>query len=117
MKRRTGICIFICVLLIVISGGVYAWTSGRKKPIEIQPTEQQTQEIALESVKSQEFYAYIIFDRDGSLSVYYGDNETLYMETGIITDTLPVEIQREVKEGMRFASIEELFDFLESYSS
>ena len=117
MKRRTGICIFICILLILISGGLYSWFSYRNKPVEIQSTEDESLEMALESAKSQEFYAYIIFDREGSLSVYYGDNETLYMETGIITKTLPMEIQEKAKEGIRFGTLEELFDFLESYSS
>ena len=117
MKRRTGICILICVLLILLSGGLYAWFSSRNKPLEVQPTEQEAQEIALESAMSQEFYAYIVFARDGSFSVYHGDNETFYMETGIITSTLPQEIQKQVKEGIRFQTLEELFDFLESYSS
>ena len=39
------------------------------------------------------------------------------METGIITSTLPEEIQSQAKEGIRFQTLEELFDFLESYSS
>lgn len=117
MKRRTGICILICILVIIFSGGLYAWFSSRNKPIEVQPTEEENLELALESAMNQEFYAYIVFDRDGSLSVYYGDNETLYMETGIITSTLPEEIQSQAKDGIRFQTLEELFDFLESYSS
>lgn len=117
MKRQTGICILFCILLITISGGLFYWFLSQDKPIEVEPTEQEPIEIALESAMDQEFYAYIIFDRDGSLSAYYGDNETLYMDTGIITDTLPVEIQEKAKEGIRFTTLEELFDFLESYSS
>lgn len=117
MKRRTGVCILICVLLVFLSGGLLFLFSSDEKPVKIQSSETQNQEIAKEIGLTQEYYAYIIFDRDGRLSVYYGDNETLYMETGIITEYLPEELKEQLDTGIRFATQEELFDFLESYSS
>ena len=117
MKRRTGVCILICVLCILLAGGGFILLVPENKTDKISNSETQMQEFTKEIGLTQEYYAYIIFERDGRLSVYYGDNETLYMETGILKEYLPEELREELKVGIRFATQDELFDFLESYSS
>lgn len=45
------------------------------------------------------------------------DGQTLYMNTDILLERLPDSLQREIMEGKPVASEEELYLFLESYSS
>ena len=45
------------------------------------------------------------------------DRETIYEYTSIDVETLPVTVQNEVKNGKYIEDIEELYGFLENYSS
>lgn len=54
---------------------------------------------------------------DHFIVVYEEDRSTLYMNTDILLDRLPDSLQREIMEGKFVASEEELYLFLESYSS
>ena len=62
------------------------------------------------------YYFYLKND-EGSVCVYDVKTQTLYMDTGIKAKSLPTEIQHELESGIFFATEEELFDFLENYSS
>ena len=54
---------------------------------------------------------------DHFIVVYEEDRSTLYMNTDILLERLPDTLQREIMEGKHVASEEELYLFLESYSS
>lgn len=54
---------------------------------------------------------------DHFIVVYEEDRSTLYMNTDILMERLPDSLQREIMEGKFVASEEELYLFLESYSS
>ena len=49
--------------------------------------------------------------------VYKNGEETVYMNTGMVYDKLTETLKKEIKEHKTFESIEEVYDFLESYSS
>ena len=49
--------------------------------------------------------------------VFLDDRETVYIETKIHLDSLPEEVQQEIIQMMRVESEEELYNFLETYSS
>ena len=49
--------------------------------------------------------------------VYLEDKETVYIETKIRLDSLPEEVQQEIIQMMQVESEEELYNFLETYSS
>lgn len=49
--------------------------------------------------------------------VYYGDNSTVYMYTGIRMDTLPEETRQEIENCKKIDSYESLYSFLESHTS
>ena len=49
--------------------------------------------------------------------MYAGDNKTVYEYTDIPTENLPEPIQLEIKNGKFIESKEELYGFLENYSS
>ncbi len=122
MKRKTaGICIFIAVpvILAAVFAGVF-----KKQGVPVPETGQQTKaeseigtEEAVYSSKTEEPYRYIIFEEDGRLTVFESDNQTRYLDTGISAETLPEELKEKLETGIRFQTEEELFAFLESYSS
>ena len=51
------------------------------------------------------------------LTVYVSATDEVYFETDIPVADLPAELQDEVKEGIDFYDLEDLYNFLESYSS
>ena len=60
---------------------------------------------------------YVLKEENGYVVVYEYPSENLYHNTGILTLSLEEEDREALKEGIIFSDINELFDFLESYSS
>ena len=60
---------------------------------------------------------YILKEENGYVVVYEYPSEKLYHNTGILSLSLEEEDKEALKEGIIFSDINELFDFLESYSS
>ncbi|MEG1292454.1 MAG: hypothetical protein RSD28_09180, partial [Lachnospiraceae bacterium] len=69
------------------------------------------------SFSLSEPYEYILLEEDGYVSVYHTDRKTRYADTDIILDRLPKNLQKEIKEGKYMNSEDELYQFLENYSS
>lgn len=67
--------------------------------------------------KEKEPEGFYLMVADHFIVVYHEDRSTLYMNTDILLDYLPDSLQREIMEGKYVASEEELYLFLESYSS
>ncbi len=74
-------------------------------------------ENAAESLNVIEPYAYVLLAEDGFVAVYQADRETLYATTGILVDNLPDNLQQEIQDGKIIDSEEQLYSFLENYSS
>lgn len=64
-----------------------------------------------------EDYCYYLLEVNGYVVVYLDDKKTIYEYTSIDVETLPVLLQNEVKNGKYIKDIEELYGFLENYSS
>lgn len=54
---------------------------------------------------------------NNNVIVYLEDKETVYIETDIRLDALPVELQQNIMQMMWIEDQEKLYDFLENYSS
>lgn len=67
-----------------------------------------------ETPQEQCFYIAVF---DNRVVVYEKDRQTVYMQTGIFASDLPEEIQIRLINGITVNNEEELYDFLESYSS
>lgn len=67
--------------------------------------------------KEQEPQGFYLMVADHFIVVYEEDRSTLYMNTDILLERLPDALQREIMGGKFVASEEELYLFLESYSS
>lgn len=60
---------------------------------------------------------YRLVAEDDYVTVYYMDMKTVYTYTGIKLNSLPEDLRREIIEGKTVNSSEELYGFLENYSS
>lgn len=60
---------------------------------------------------------YYILAKDNKLVVYYEDLKTIYLTTDITLDSLPESVQLEILSIKYFETEEELYNFLESYST
>lgn len=55
--------------------------------------------------------------KDNEVVVYLEDKKTIYMNTGILLETLPENVQKQIIQTMFVESEGDLYGFLESYSS
>ena len=62
-------------------------------------------------------YEYVLLAEDGYVAVYHADRKTLYASTDILLINLPADLQTEITEGKIITSEEQLYSFLENYSS
>ncbi|MCH5280186.1 MAG: hypothetical protein J1E61_01860 [Lachnospiraceae bacterium] len=61
--------------------------------------------------------SYYLMAMDGMIWVYHEDMKTVYLTTGILLDSLPDEVRQEILDKKYIKNEEELYNFLESYSS
>lgn len=66
---------------------------------------------------SEPRYEYVIIEEAGYLTVYEKDLRTVYLHTGIAYQLLPERIQLEIDAGKLFQTQQQLYEFLENYSS
>ncbi|WP_099467633.1 hypothetical protein [Konateibacter massiliensis] len=62
-------------------------------------------------------YKYYMVAENGYVTVYYIDKSTVYEYTNIVVDELPDELKEEVQNGKYISSLDDLYNFLENYSS
>lgn len=67
--------------------------------------------------KEKEEKGFYLMVADHFIVVYEEDRQSLYMNTDILLERLPDSLQREIMVGKHVESEEELYQFLESYSS
>lgn len=121
MKRQIGICIFFAsIILISIFSFVIVLDNEHKNTENTEKNTQLQEERAneqVEQLQEPKEYKYYIKNDMGRISVYETKEDTLFMETAIESEYLPVEIQKKLIDGIYFENESDLFDFLESYSS
>lgn len=132
MKKTCSIRLFIGMILFtaILAGcaGFFAGTIKNRNVYEkriallkeenAQLAEKEVKESAVtESLNVVEPYEYILLEEKGYVAVYHTDKKTLYASTDIRVSELPDELQKEIKEGKYIGSEEQLYNFLENYSS
>lgn len=124
MKKTNSIRIFFIVtILLFLCFMVYLFYLTKETPQEqqqsIPETEQptETEELLAETSSLPTDAVFILKDCDGYLAVYLIAQDTVYMYTDITMDSLPQSLQGEISAGKTFSDTEDLFRFLESYSS
>ena len=69
------------------------------------------------AVSENDIEGFYLMANDGYVAVYQHDMKTLYLSTDISLDHLPEEMMQEILDKKYIKSEEELYNFLESYSS
>ena len=123
MKRQISICIILTTMAIIL-GMLYMKINNDSSINSLENSTENstlsTDEKSTDSITSSNEYVNYYFCakiEDGRVAIYDTKKQALYMETSIETRFLPEEIQKELEVGIYFKTDEELFDFLESYSS
>ena len=118
MKRKIVICIIVIIAFFILVQAATKESPSRNYPVEPKPAESsQQEEPSIEISEYEENYQFMLLDDDGKVTVYYSDNLTVYLDTGISTASLPAELQEQLFFGIRFETEMELYEFLENYSS
>ncbi len=60
---------------------------------------------------------YYLKENGTYLAVYKGTEDTVYFDTDLKTTDLPADLQSQAETGIEFDSLEEVYGFLENYSS
>lgn len=118
MKRQISIFIFLVILVLVLAWW-YLTSSDDTQPEEHGVlTEHVTEEEqAVPISQTYVSYQFYIKDDGGRLAVYEVNTQKIYAQTGIETSSLSEEMQEKLSTGIYFQNEEELYNFLESYSS
>ena len=64
-----------------------------------------------------EGYAYVLRNHEGYVAVYELPADEIYEYTDVIMEILPAALQEEIHEGKYLKNEEELYNFLENYTS
>ena len=95
---------------------IYDAATGKLDQQQFQVVSYSSDHIVLRQSQEEE-KNFLIKDTDNSVTVYLEDGETVDEYTDIATDSLPEELQAEIKEGKTIPTVDELYSFLENYSS
>ena len=112
---------FVSVGILAFGGGYYFRNNQQEEagPQEYIISEEPEDIPVSESTQSAAAvipYEFLLGESDGEV-VYYAYGETEPFLTGISMDSLPDKLQEELLAGKPIYSEEELYNFLESYSS
>lgn len=141
-KRKLGITLTALALVILAVVGTF-WYTGRNKvtppeeqrgtelvemmPAEIRPDQvAQTEESAKNQGEDEDSspeesdsseYEFVLVNNNNYVTVYRLPENEIYEYTDVIMDVLPVELQEEIQQGKYLRNEEELYNFLENYTS
>lgn len=87
---------------------------------ETPQTENENETVAAEPDTAdvvEETYEYVLVDHNNYVAVYQLPERTIYEYTDVIMDVLPEETREEIRKGKYLRNEEELYNFLENYTS
>ena len=126
MKNKYGIGFFaitiVAVLLVTCAYQISfqkakerAREARTQKENEIQVSEKEETVVAdAEALKEDCYY---LMEVNGYIVVYLSDKKTPYEYTDILYENLPLSLRQEIRNGKYIEDTEELYGFLENYSS
>lgn len=120
MRRKIGICLLVFIFLFLVTFGTGLFltsTPDRENKYMNQPEQESQTEESILSSKEEAAFQYIVFSEEGKLIVYFSDGKTPFFNSGVSDEHLPEKWKKILPQGIRFQSEEELFEFLEAYSS
>lgn len=111
MKTKYGIGLFILIFVLIyfISYGAYQEYNNQKYTAY----EKNVSNNELTNLEN----GYYLFEVNGYIVVYKNDKKTPYEYTDIKFDDLPHLLKQEIKNGKYIKNEEDLYGFLENYTS
>ena len=119
MNKRYSIGFLLTTLILfVIIGVAY---DINYKTVREQEEIKQLQHIEEPSITTEGYAfkegCFFLMEVNGYVAVYMSDRETVYEYTDILVSELPYVLQNEIKNGKYVENMQELYGFLENYSS
>ncbi len=129
MRRQISICIFLAFVVIALALLYIMFMNDNGKNtnpkdsdkflVEEKHTEDHTEkESSVElGANSNSINKFSARNLNGMVYIFDEITQSIYMETGLFITNFPPDIQENLMQGMYFKNEEQLFSFLESYSS
>ncbi|HBN57294.1 MAG TPA: hypothetical protein DD414_11005 [Lachnospiraceae bacterium] len=83
-----------------------------QKPLTPEPETEEQKETA-----ETDGYEFVLVNHDEYVTVYRLPENEVYEYTDVILDVLPLGLQEEIRQGKYLKNEEELYNFLENYTS
>ncbi len=121
MERKYRVGFFAAVLAVtaLLAAGYYLsyqYTSDKYQTEHREKEEEKNESLTTQG-GAEQTEGYYVGELHGYVVVYYQDRQTIYEMTEIPYRTLPDEVQQELREGKYIKTTQELYAFLENYSS
>ena len=125
MKNKYSIGFLSCCACFIIAmtfAYQFSYQKAKERAEKLKIEEQQTEaptdtsSVATGSQASKN-ECYYLMEVNGYIVVYFSDRKTPYEYTDIHYDELPELLRQEIRNGKYIQSTEELYGFLENYTS
>ena len=110
MNKKYGIG-FLIAFIVLIGMFFLAYRISYRRALDKYEAEER------QLVQNQLEICYYIKEADGYVIVYEADQKTPYEYTSIVVEDLPEYVQKQLKDGIKFTSLAQVYGFLENYSS
>lgn len=110
MNKKYGIG-FLIAFLVLIGMFFLAYRISYRRALDKYEAEEK------QMVQNELEICYYIKEADGYVIVYEADQKTPYEYTSIVVEDLPEYVQKQLKDGIKFTSLAQVYGFLENYSS
>lgn len=108
--RRFSYVLIVCSCLFLLTAGYYfSYQLGSSGTSKIQPSQLRETEQILQP-------SYLVRIVDGKVIIQHPDG-SVYEATEISEESLPMSVREKIQEEYRLNSRQELYSFLENYSS
>lgn len=113
--------VFFMVVLLLTAGYTISYNYRMERAVSGQEQSADPESVAAEGEAVEDTDSekdrYYLCELHGFVVVYLDDRKTIYEMTEIRVTDLPEEVQNEIAEGKLIGSEEDLYAFLENYSS
>lgn len=124
----TAVVVAALIAMVFVSGRKSATPPEEQKGtelVEMVPAEGETGESVAEKALAAEEtgvdpsnqYEFLLVDHNDYVAVYQLPEREIYEYTDVIMEVLPEDVQKEVQHGKYIKNEEELYNFLENYTS
>lgn len=126
MKKKISICLFIGILALINISCMILWMKQKSdhtnweeyvQETECRELETESEILSQESMHVLENSKFYLGEKDGYLVVFLTGSKEVYCETNIRVEFLTEEFKEKLAQGISFQTEEELYEFLENYSS